>query len=330
VSELPFSRLLRDCGVGDVQVWRRQWQHRLQHWPPDQEPLLMPADPELLFQFALPLLERLRLLASGGRRPVLLLNAPVGAGKTTLSRLLSRLAPLLELRLAVASIDDAYLPWQERLQAMAGNPFGVTRVPPGSHDPQLLCRLIDRWRAGGPLELPRFDKTLRDGEGDRIAPARVQADALLLEGWLLGCAPLAAERDGGLIWLEGQGLPSALQLRPEERVWLPRWDQALQAYQPLWARSDGLWLLRPQQWGLPRRWRFQAEARQRRLGHASLSAAALNQLVRASLCSLPPAMYQEPLRQRAEGIARLNGRRRLVEVQTPKPALMPHQHWHRA
>ena len=272
-------------------------------------------DPSLLTQFILPLLKRLRLLAADGRRPLLLMNAPVGAGKTTLSGLLRRLAPEHGLRLAVASIDDAYLPWQERLEAMAANPFGVTRVPPGSHDPQLLCRVIDRWRNGEPLEIPRFDKTLRNGQGDRAAGVRLQADALLLEGWLLGCEPLGSALEAALARQEDQELPAALELRPLERAWLPRWDQALEAYQPLWARSDGLWLLRPQRWGLPRRWRFQAEARQRRRGGASLSAAALDQLVRASLCSLPPQLYQDPLLQRAEVAALIDGRRRLVGVQ---------------
>ena len=272
-------------------------------------------DPGLLGQFIMPLLERLRLLAADGRRPLLLLNAPVGAGKTTLSGMLRRLAPEQGLRLAVASIDDAYLPWQERLEAMAGNPFGVTRVPPGSHDPQLLCDLIDRWRNGEPLELPRFDKTLRNGQGDRAAGVCLHADALLLEGWLLGCKPLGSALGAALARQEDQELSAALGLRPLERAWLPRWDQALEAYQPLWARSDGLWLLRPQRWGLPRRWRFQAEARQSRRGGSSLSAAALDQLVRASLCSLPPQLYQDPLLQRAEMAALIDGRRRLVGIQ---------------
>jgi D-glycerate 3-kinase len=55
--------------------------------------------------------------------------------RSTLSRQLNRLAPELGLRLAVASIDDLYLPWEQRLQALAGNPFGVTRVPPAATTP---------------------------------------------------------------------------------------------------------------------------------------------------------------------------------------------------
>jgi D-glycerate 3-kinase len=53
--------------------------------------------------------------------------------------------------------------------------------------------------------------------------------------------------------------------------------------------------MHPLDWRWPRRWRFQAEARQRRQGGNTLSATALDQLVRASLCSLPPELYQQPL-----------------------------------
>jgi D-glycerate 3-kinase len=129
-----------------------------------------------------------------GQRPVLGLNGPVGAGKSTLARQLQQRFAAAGLQLAVASIDDAYLPWPQRQAALAGNPFGVSRVPPGSHDPQALVAALAAWRAPaseGVLALPRFDKTLRGGEGDRIAPEAAPAQALLLEGWLLGCQPLA-------------------------------------------------------------------------------------------------------------------------------------------
>jgi D-glycerate 3-kinase len=254
----------------------------------------MAGDPALLQEFGLPLLARLQKLAEQGRRPAIGLNAPVGAGKSSLCRLLAGLAPERGLRLAVASIDDFYLPWPERLRALAGNPFGVTRVPPGSHDPDLLRRCLAHWRGGGELRLPRFDKTLRNGEGDRCGEQLLQADALLLEGWLVGCRALGPALDGlDLDALMAGAGPRTLT--PEERAWLPRWDRELQAYGPAWAHLDALWVLRPLRWTLPWRWRFQAEARQRRSGGAALSAEALDRLVRASLCSLPPELYAPEL-----------------------------------
>jgi len=181
--------------------------------------------PSLLQGFALPLLERLRTLAAAGERPLIALNGPVGAGKSSLARCLLERAPLVELRLAVASIDDAYLPWQERCRAMAGNPFGVSRVPPGSHDTVLLIERLQEWKAGGPLVLPRFDKTLRDGQGDRCGEETLLAQAVVLEGWLLGCRSLGNALPQQLALLDGVSAPGPLT--PEELRWLPHWDQAL-------------------------------------------------------------------------------------------------------
>ena len=297
--------------------------------------------------FEASLLARLQALASQGQRPVIGLNGPVGAGKSTLARRLAQQAAGLGLRLAVASIDDAYLPWQPRLQAMAGNPFGVDRVPPGSHEPGVLVECIDQWRQGsqwhrdsqwhqdsqwcqnsqwrqnssghagsqgfkgspGLLRLPRFDKRLRQGAGDRCGFSEELADGLLLEGWLIGCRPLGA----GQIRAASGAAPSlagAPVLSSAEWDWLPRWDQALESYQPLWQRLDGLWLLWPNDWRLPRRWRFQAEAQQRRAGGGWLSGTRLDQLVRSSLVSLPPQLYLQPLLAGADQVQLLDRRRR--------------------
>lgn len=280
-------------------------------------PALPPVDPLLEQRFVLPLLSQLRdwrsEAAAGTRRlPLIGLNGPVGAGKTTLGRQLEALAPRFGLRLVVASIDDVYLGWPERGERLAGNPFGVSRVPPGSHDLPLLLTALDRWRQTGILRLPRFDKTLAGGQGDRAGWREQPCDALVLEGWLMGCRPVsaaglttlmetlpnpsgAADAEGVMPDSPGWNACGAPPLRPAEWRWLPRWNQELERYRPLWQACDGLWLLRPLHWGLPRRWRFQAEARQRRRGGGWLPAAELEQLVRASLCSLPPTLYQDPL-----------------------------------
>lgn len=257
---------------------------------------LGPLHPSLLEHLALPMLQGLeqRLASVSGRRPLLALNGPVGAGKSSLGRALERLAALGGLRLAVVSIDDVYLPAIERRQVLAGNPFGVSRVPPGSHDLPLLLAALGDWRAGGRLRLPRFDKTLAGGQGDRAGWRQQQADAVVIEGWLMGCRALGPRALSAAMG-RGDGIEA---LTAAERPWLPRWDEHLDAYAPLWRACDGLWLLHPQSWDLPRRWRFQAEARQRRSGGGWLDAGQLEALVRATLHSLPPALYQEPLRQK--------------------------------
>ena len=271
--------------------------------------------PSLLRHLALPMLRRLEGSLRGGkpsRRPLLALNGPVGAGKTSLGRALERLAALGGLRLTVASIDDLYLPAAERRLRLAGNPFGVNRVPPGSHDLPLLLEALAAWRSGGTLRLPRFDKTLAGGDGERNGWRQEPAEALVIEGWLMGCRALGPEGLGERMG-NGAGLEELNEL---ERRWLPRWDDHLAAYHQLWEACDGLWLLRPERWSLPRRWRFQAEARQRRGGGGWLNGRQLDAMVRATLHSLPAALYQDPLLGPTgsgiplEGGVILDGRRR--------------------
>jgi D-glycerate 3-kinase len=385
--EVPYRRLLQACGVEDPLAWQERWR---------QHPDVLSVPPDPRWAVVLPLLSRCQGAAGKGKRLLIGLNAPVGAGKSSLGAWLSALAPVLGLRLSSLSIDDFYWPWQERISRMAGNPFGVDRVPPGSHDADLLAYQLASWRQDGVLRWPRFDKRLRQGRGDRSAWSAQQADVVLLEGWMIGCRAIGpaalAER------LERLGGGAALGLTPEEQAWLPRWDAALLRYAPVWAQLDGLWLMRPLDWSWPRRWRFQAEARQRRLGgsikgssiqgrevqrgsmevssveggaaeggetrrasaerNPGVSAAAgggdagisgsvysrssegprpegtalcgadLERLVRASLCSLPPALYQDPLiwytdpgdQQGVEAVGLLDGRRRFRWLGTGEEA----------
>ncbi|CAK6695155.1 phosphoribulokinase [Synechococcus sp. BA-124 BA4] len=311
----PHRRLLARCGVSDPFAWEEEWRQRLGAWQG-------PPHPSLLWGLILPLLSSCLPWPDGGgagRRPPRLigLNGPVGAGKTTLGRELERLAPSLGLRLVVVSIDDAYLPFEQRLQRLAGNPFGVSRVPPGSHDVPLLLECLRRWRSGEPLRLPRFDKRLLAGQGDRAGWRRFEAvDVLVLEGWLVGCRALgeAALRTA----MARPQMKWSHPLSAEELAWLPRWDRNLQHYQPLWTQLDGLWLLRPVRWSLPLRWRLQAEARQRRSSGQALRASEVAAMVRATLTSLPPELYQDGLAGQAEespaatALIRLDGQRRCI------------------
>jgi D-glycerate 3-kinase len=142
-------------------------------------------------------------------------------------------------------------------------------------------------------------------------PVTQQADALLLEGWLVGYDPCGVAAIDTWLNNADHGLDAA------ERAWLPHWDSALAAYQPLWAACDSFWVLEPLDWSVVLRWRLHAEAKQRRHGGIGLGSAALVSLVRASLASLPPALYQGALQARARAVAQLDRRRRCIAVQVP-------------
>ena len=152
----------------------------------------------------------------GAARPVAIaLSAPQGCGKTTLVEFLVELfAAHAGLRCAAVSFDDFYLEGEglERVAAAdVSNELLGVRGNAGTHDVALgratLEALLGAGRGGAgageraaparKLALPRFDKALRGGRGDRAPAAEwpevdAPVDVVLLEGWMAGFKPLAA------------------------------------------------------------------------------------------------------------------------------------------
>ena len=135
------------------------------------------------------------------------LQGPQGSGKTCLTERVRELltqhdedhVPYL---VATLSIDDLYLP-HSQLKALASthpdNPLLRGRGLPGTHDVSLghsvLRSLKEINRSGSnEVRIPRFDKSLCDGEGDRLPESewtsiRGPLDVVLLEGWCVGFYP---------------------------------------------------------------------------------------------------------------------------------------------
>lgn len=105
------------------------------------------------------------------------LGGAAGSGKSTLAAALAAVMPGDVLTM---SLDDFYLPRDERLAR--GLEF---RAQPGSHDIGLLLRVLSDLRAGRfPVELPRFSGALDDRTEPTVMESR--PGVVLLEGWLLG------------------------------------------------------------------------------------------------------------------------------------------------
>jgi D-glycerate 3-kinase len=117
------------------------------------------------------------------------INGAQGSGKSTLCQFLEVLLVEHNQRSATLSIDDLYLTRAERERlAREVHPLLATRGVPGTHDPALGLAVIEDFRAGRDLELPRFDKSVDDR-----CPEREHVDGplqvLLFEGWCLGAQP---------------------------------------------------------------------------------------------------------------------------------------------
>ncbi|EJF63912.1 hypothetical protein BD309DRAFT_994608 [Dichomitus squalens] len=113
------------------------------------------------------------------------------------------------LSVAVFSLDVLYLP-QDGLVSLANaplhNPILRGRSQPGTHDVPLGTEVLPKLKGinglTGPdmqVELPSFDKSRYNGEGDR-APSgtivRPPVDVALFEGWCVGNAPHSDAHDG--------------------------------------------------------------------------------------------------------------------------------------
>ena len=147
-------------------------------------------------------------LALHPKRPLIVgIQGPQGSGKTFLSSLLLQNlgSPPDALRVVVLSIDDLYLP-HSGLAALASehpqNTLLKGRGQPGTHDVQLGLGLLDALcEATKEVKLPSFDKSLFNGEGDRLAaddPRNVSVappavDIIIMEGWCLGFQNISAE-----------------------------------------------------------------------------------------------------------------------------------------
>lgn len=207
------------------------------------------------------------------------ITGPQGSGKSTLSKAVQTLARGLGVELGVLSIDDLYLGFEAREALRARVPELTFRGPPGTHDVELGIQTLDAVKAGKPVRLPRFDKGLRDGAGDRVDSAPPShCDGLLFEGWMIGVRPLPD--------------PSVLSSRLATFS-----NRALDAYLPLWARLDALWVLRPTEADASIGWRQRAEDERRRAGRGAMSDAQIEDFVRYFQRALPPELFMEPLRQ---------------------------------
>ncbi|MCB4388428.1 phosphoribulokinase [Synechococcus sp. MU1617] len=294
------QRLLQHLDLGDVASWsaqqRNSGRHRvaLDHWHPR-------AAPDWLWSVGLP------LLSLGdqwlGERRLLGLSALPGCGKTTLGQWIEAAAKELGLSIQVVSLDDFYFEAERLDAAISGNPWGVPRALPGSHDLELLQECLQVWRQGDHVLMPCFDKAKRQGRGDRSGWRRCDADLLIFEGWFVGCRsnadPTADEPH-----LE-------FPLTPQELEWRQKLQPVLALYEATWSCFDQLWQLRATDFNAQWRWKRQQEATLQAERGASLSSSELDRFIRMILCSLPSSSFQT---MRADVVVEVDPDRNLKRI----------------
>lgn len=214
-------------------------------------------------------------IAAAARRPLVIgLQAPQGAGKTTLVTHLLEALPARGWRGAGVSIDDFYLTRAEQLELAAAhpaNPYLEHRGYPGTHDVPLGVRTLTALKqiaAGQTVRVPVYDKSAHGGRGDRAPGASWRAvegplDLILVEGWMLGFTPVADA------------------LLPDARM-TPA-NHALAGYAPWYGLIDEWIVLRAAQAEQVVDWRIEAEETMKAAGKPGLSREAIEDYVRRFL-----------------------------------------------
>ncbi len=218
-----------------------------------------------------------------------------GTGKTTLGQLLTVLLHHLGLNALNWSLDDLYKTFSDRQALQAQDPRLIWRGSPGTHDVALGIETLDQLRqptSGQVISIPRFDKSLHHGAGDRISPEPVQnIDVILFEGWFVGFQPID---------------PAAFDQAPPpifteaDRIFARDMNACLHDYLPLWQRLDSLWVLHLPDYRLSKQWRKQAEQQMKATGKPGMSDAEIDRFVDYFWRSLHPALFMPSVLQTAD------------------------------
>ena len=178
-----FEKLIIDIGWESMDDWFNFWKNQKNILSIDQF-WSNKVNDDWIWGLALPLLSQAYKFQNNfSDRKIIGISALPGTGKTTLGKWLEAISLKLDFKIAVISIDDFYLPSPEMKLAIKTNPWNVSRGFPGSHSVKLMHDELLSWKIHGELNVPVFDKSLRNGLGDRSHWRSDNPDLLILEGW---------------------------------------------------------------------------------------------------------------------------------------------------
>ena len=232
-----FEELIIDIGWESLNDWLYFWNNKKNILSIDKF-WKNKVNDDWIWGLALPLLSQAYKFQNNfSDRKIIGLSALPGTGKTTLGKWLEAISLKLNFKIAVISIDDFYLPSDEMKLAIKNNPWNVSRGYPGSHSVKLMYEKLSSWKINGELNVPVFDKSLRNGLGDRSHWRSDNPDLLILEGWFLGTKPLLNN-------INDQSINS-LKLNSDESFYRFNIQNNLKEYLDVWSLIENIWHLKP-------------------------------------------------------------------------------------
>ncbi|GAA5902649.1 putative ATP-dependent kinase [Sporobolomyces salmoneus] len=238
---------------------------------------------EITTDFILSSLEQ-RASSNGVKQTALVIGiqGPQGSGKSYLAQQLETSPKLSHLRIANLSLDDLYLPHSRLVELASSNPSNELlsgRGQAGTHDLPLGVEVLSKLRERREVKIPRFEKSLHGGEGDRLPESKWptvkggEVDLVLFEGWMLGFKSIPVKEDLSKVYEQAKAEPKSREVKEllggidydepfilrSKLNDLEKLNEELKEYERLWELVDGWVELRPERLGYVWQWRLEQE-----------------------------------------------------------------------
>ncbi len=298
-----FEKLIIKIGWDSLEDWIKFWNNKKdlllinEYWDKNVRE-------DWIWGLALPLLSQAyKYKNKFSDRKIIGISALPGTGKTTLGKWLEAISLKLNFKIAVISIDDFYLPSEEMKLSIKNNPWDVSRGFPGSHSVLLMRETLLNWKLYGLLKVPVFDKSLRNGLGDRSHWRVDEPDLLIIEGWFLGVKPLInCFDDYNLI---------TPPLTSNESSYRIKIQKNLIEYLDTWNLIDNIWQLKPLKFEYMNLWKSKQEKEMLRKKGNALKEIHLSNFLRMLNVSIPNKSFDQI---NPDVLLLINQKRELIEV----------------
>ena len=299
-----YEKLIRDISGLKIGEWINFWENEREILTYVSEYYGDNYRDDWLWGVILPILSDIYTLKkSGNTRIVIGLSALPGTGKTTLGLLLEKLALKMNINASVVSMDDFYLPFFEMKMTIKDNPWNVSRGFPGSHSIYLIEERILEWKNTGRFNYPVFDKSLRNGLGDRSCWKIDFPEILILEGWFLGVNQISSQM------ISSENVKPPLHTREIE--YRSKIQKNLNEYLKIWQLIEKIWQIRPENFSYMDQWKSNQENEMLRIKGSALVDNQLTNFLRMLNCSIPQESFNEI---NSRYIITLNKNRELLNV----------------
>ena len=299
-----YEKLIKDISGLKLDEW-------INFWEKEREILSYVSDyyginykDDWLWGVILPILSDIYTLKKSTKnRKVIGLSALPGTGKTTLGLLIERLLLKMDIKASVVSMDDFYLPFSEMNLAIKDNPWNVSRGFPGSHSIYLIEEKILEWKNTGRFNYPVFDKSLRNGLGDRSYWEIDFPEIIILEGWFLGVNQISSHT------ISNEKVKPPLHKREIE--YRSRIQKNLNDYLKIWRLFENIWQIKPKNFSYMDKWKSNQENEMFKIKGNALVDNQLTNFLRMLNCSIPQESFNEI---NSKYLIILNKNRELISV----------------